>query len=508
MKKLIFTFIALLFFVACRNQAILYVYDVVELNDYTVSKAGETPYDSEQEMEVDFTNGESSYESIKDIEYAAPTDEEPQHNRQTYVEIEGRIREIRAPGTLSIEDLLYDLNYMVYVLENNFALLCVAYWMHNVDYKVLEENARRLVLTMHEPCEDTFLAIIFYSFMPLFITGHFAIYDHLSFINHRTHFYPRGYSGLIATMNRQLMHSPLANRFYTGENERKEMFNAALNELIESYGPLENRAFLRTTPPPPFATEIIQEGHIASITISSMLDISPNLNTINHFFREIRDFEHLILDLRSNFGGEIHDFLEFIVRPTLSVPIYAPKAFIFFMEGPYIRSRLGDYLFIPTMSSGYLTIIEPERPASDILEMFSLPGFNHNDVERLHYGALASRIPRQLRPRNPDFIGPDFDGKIWILTDRFMFSGAQLAAWYSKETGFDTLVGDITGGGIGGPRTMSLMPNTGILFQFDIFYITDSFGRPLEAGTIPHHFNLPGLDALETVLILIKESTY
>jgi len=52
---------------------------------------------------------------------------------------------------------------------------------------------------------------------------------------------------------------------------------------------------------------------------------------------------------------------------------------------------------------------------------------------------------------------------------------------------------------------LAFMPNTGIIFYFDIFYVTDSRGRPLEAGTIPHFFNRPGMDALETVLALIAE---
>jgi len=60
-----------------------------------------------------------------------------------------------------------------------------------------------------------------------------------------------------------------------------------------------------------------------------------------------------------------------------------------------------------------------------------------------------------------------------------MFSGAQIAAWLAKNSGFATLVGEITGGCWGGLRLISAMPNTGILFQFDAFYITDRYPRPL-----------------------------
>ena len=66
-------------------------------------------------------------------------------------------------------------------------------------------------------------------------------------------------------------------------------------------------------------------------------------------------------------------------------------------------------------------------------------------------------------------------------------------------------MGDTTGGGFGGPRVAVPMPNTGVIFYFDMFYITDARGRPIEAGTDPHFFNRPGMDALETVLALIAE---
>ena len=38
--------------------------------------------------------------------------------------------------------------------------------------------------------------------------------------------------------------------------------------------------------------------------------------------------------------------------------------------------------------------------------------------------------------------------------------------------------------------------------------IIDMRGRSLEAGTAPHYFNSPGLDALETVLELIENLVF
>ena len=94
------------------------------------------------------------------------------------------------------------------------------------------------------------------------------------------------------------------------------------------------------------------------------------------------------------------------------------------------------------------------------------------------------------------------------MTCHLMTSGAQIASWVIKESGIATLVGDITGGTWGGKRTGAALPYSGIFFLMDTMYITDSHGRVLEAGTIPHYFNRDGMDALETVLAMISEGMY
>lgn len=424
------------------------------------------------------------------------------------IEIEGIMRRVLPPGSLTTEHFLEDLDYMVYVLENNFALLEVANWAHGVDYRVLADNARAMILTMEEACEDTFVAIMLWNFIPLRGTGHFDIFTPCRYHSLLADFY-WGYRGIKATMNYRLMQTALPYRFYGPRslNEYPTPFDLALRSLTETYGPPTNRFWCNLSfngvPSErlPYVTKIIEEGRIAYVSAGSMMEIWETQLQLLNFYREVSDYEHLIIDLRGNGGGHIDKFLDFMLKPHLEERIIAPTTFHFFMDGPYIR-RFGDYLFTPTISSGYLTTTEPYRPAGEVLADNYLPEANLSDFDRLHYGAASGRFIRAIRPASERFANqpPAFGGRIWLLADHRMTSAAQQAAWYSKETGFATLVGDITGGCMGGPRTMAFMPNTGIIFYFDIFYITDSRGRPLEAGTIPHYFNRPGMDALQTVL--------
>jgi hypothetical protein len=430
------------------------------------------------------------------------------YNEFQLIEIEGVIREIRPRGSLTIDDFLADLDYMVYVLENNFALLDVAYWAHGVNYRKLTEKARGLIKAMEKPCEDAFSAIMVYSFLPLQGIGHFQIFNLRTYHNTLSRGFFLQYQGRKNSMNQNLVRSPLADRFYRPySQERLEVADAKFWGLVETYGMPHNH-LASDMSSQPVTTEILEEGQIAYIYLGRFLqDIWNSEHEIHDFKRKISGFEHLILDLRGNVGGDVYAFLRVVLSPHLIEPIEAPRAFAFFLDGPHIR-RFGDFLLASTASSGYMSSTESYRPIHEILAEHYLPEFNQADVERLDYGAPYA-LDRIIAPHF-NFVNTDyaFEGKIWLLVDEAVRSGSQLAAWHSKETGFATLVGEVTGGAFGGPPTLIIMPNTGMIFHFDAFYITDSHGRPLEAGVVPHHFNLDGLNALETVLELIAEGVY
>ena len=100
-----------------------------------------------------------------------------------------------------------------------------------------------------------------------------------------------------------------------------------------------------------------------------------------------------------------------------------------------------------------------------------------------------------------------------MLVDEWVFSGDQWIAAAYKNLGFATLVGETTGGmlggfmheGEGGGTYNMMLPNSGFIVRFDNTLMLDSTGRPVEYGTEPHFFNRPGLDALGTVLEMIHE---
>lgn len=122
---------------------------------------------------------------------------------------------------------------------------------------------------------------------------------------------------------------------------------------------------------------------------------------------------------------------------------------------------------------------------------------------RMEFSLSPSRSTRQ-RFNNQ----AAFNVKIWLLVGNNSTSAAQIASWAMKDSGLATLVCDVTGGVFGGTRQFITLPNSGVQFEMDLLYVVDSTGRPLEAGTIPHHFNRPGMDALATTLAIIAEGGY
>jgi len=472
-------------FVACSGQC--------ETEDYEAEEYDETQYEEEYSIA-----GEEPAVFIEyEIEYEM-------------AEIEGIMRRIMPFGSLTIEHFLEDIDYMIYVLENNFPLLDVAYWARGIDYMELANSAREAVMSMEEPCEDTFLAILRYHFMPLAGTGHFMVISHYIYEHMMSGVFYGGYNGIKWTRNQWLLRSPLASRFYDRCQDRIGAHDAAWERLIAAYGMPEHRFQAAEIHQQPVTTKSLEENRIAYVSTGrNMAGLQEGASQIADFFAQITEYDHLIIDLRGNGGGNIDAFLNVILRPNLREAIESPNAFLFFMDGPHVR-RFGERLFEPTIQNGFMTIFGSYSPVEEILANYYIPDISHEDIERFHYGAPAGRLRAMAITPTGGMSNraTAFEGEIWLLTDHIIGSGAQLAAWYAKETGFVTLVGDISGGVFGGPRTLVLMPNTGIALYFDIFYITDSRGRPLEAGTIPHHFNRPGLDALETVLELIAEGEY
>jgi len=253
------------------------------------------------------------------------------------------------------------------------------------------------------------------------------------------------------------------------------------------------------TTPNNVQTRIIEYGRIAYVNILHMNSATMELDriTLLDFFHHVANYEHLIIDIRQNGGGISEFFPNLVMSPNISQPLET-YFYMFTMDGDHnqhlMALHFGDWRSNGVSNSAFSPI------HGDLLN--HLVYLNPFDAELLDlYYIWHGGI-------DPIYDEAIFGGRIWLLISEWNFSVAEQAAFFSKQTGFATLVGQTTrGDGLGFQPLVLALPNTGIVVRYSSIYGTDPLGRNnQEFGTDPHYFNRPNMDALQTVLAMIEES--
>jgi len=241
-------------------------------------------------------------------------------------------------------------------------------------------------------------------------------------------------------------------------------------------------------------TVIIEPGRIAYIQIASFMNnIEMDNAVLFPFYAQIQDYEHLIIDLRGNGGGQAHHFPVNVANMLIGEPVqlFSPEFF---------RASQLTAGFYENPSNMVFGVLDGRYPVAEFVQSQNLTQFNQDDLELLDY-VLVWRTEY-----DPTEESISFDGKIWLLVDGESASASENAAKFSIGTGFATVVGEPTAGVTGVLYTFAALPATGILFRIDLGYTTDQYGRSFEEfGVIPQIPNAPDMDALETVLAIIAD---
>lgn len=100
------------------------------------------------------------------------------------------------------------------------------------------------------------------------------------------------------------------------------------------------------------------------------------------------------------------------------------------------------------------------------------------------------------------------NGHIWLLVGRKVFSSSEYSAFFSKATGFATLVGERTGGnGLGSDPLAFILPNSGLAIRYSMeLDLTPDGANNQEYGTMPDFISPENETALDTCLRLIESA--
>ncbi len=214
--------------------------------------------------------------------------------------------------------------------------------------------------------------------------------------------------------------------------------------------------------------KIIEEGNIAVIKIKSFehYQIEKDKKKLLDFFKKIKNYKNLIIDIQGNGGGDSTYWSKYIV-PYLINKTILYKTYIAIKKGKIVQNFYGE----------------------DIKE------YEKADINKLR--SFMPKLPPEILKGNffvyssTDKIEPkgsiNFKGKLYLLVDRGVFSSSEGFAVFAKTTRWATVVGTRTSGdGIGTDPIIICLPNSKILIRFPGDMGLNPDGSPNdETGTIP-----------------------
>lgn len=190
---------------------------------------------------------------------------------------------------------------------------------------------------------------------------------------------------------------------------------------------------------------IIEKSNIGVISINSLdgLRLEEDGKIIDSFFRKIKNFPTLIIDISDNGGGSDSYWKKDIVEKLLDSSIVY-KRYLFAKNGLINRYFHPDFFEgAKTLKKGFLPNISAEL-------------LDGTYIENEWTDTLS-----------PDASSIHFKGKIYLLVSHRVFSSAEGFAQFCKSTKWATIAGERTGGdGIGSDPAIICLPESGLLLTY------------------------------------------
>ena len=217
---------------------------------------------------------------------------------------------------------------------------------------------------------------------------------------------------------------------------------------------------------PVLDTKKLIENELAYMKIESMSDyhLEEDYPKIREFLIEVEDYDKLIIDIRGNSGWADEYWMNIV--GLLIDEVHSAEYYSFFKENPRTSTEV--------FKLENITVIRDlER---EILDRFP------PEIETYLNFYKVNTIEIEARTE------VNFQGKVYLLVDEEVRSSAEKFAAFSKDTGFATLVGDKTGGGmIFDEVPMYNLPYGGFLVRYSREMAMNSDGTiNMEEKTSPH----------------------
>ena len=169
-------------------------------------------------------------------------------------------------------------------------------------------------------------------------------------------------------------------------------------------------------------------------------DPKPDKIKLDYFYNQIADFNHLIIYIRGNSGGNDYYWLENIVGPLLKEKVKSTLYHAYKKDGDYLncwRKEFGVHNRHPKWKLDNL----PPEVLTDEFKLYKLV-WDYKPTKQVN-----------------------FDGEIILLTDWYVCSSSEAFSVFCKQTGFATIYGTHTGGDGIGHQVYFALPNSKLVIN-------------------------------------------
>lgn len=331
----------------------------------------------------------------------------------------------KPPAFLHRDRMLEDYDYLVQIIRDNYPFLHVNERLTGVDWLAAAAAYRESV-----PQSATY---------PEFMAWLQSILKELH----------NGHTGVVSTQSDYQSRC----RIYAGREENKPwadlLADTAVKALYEALGEEARAVGSGRSQSPASLTLLSLSSQTAYINLPSFQsDLIPgHMVLLSEFLSGMKDKENLIIDIRENSGGSDTYWMK-LVKRLISEPI----------SWKYYNLVRGSY-------------IEPFAEAKTGVRYKTL-----DSVQSLPAPVLAGLPKDAVQDFNKYFtadhrLEPEdsirFQGKVYLLVSRRVFSSSEKFASFAKSTGWATLVGERTGGdGLGTDPVLVKLPQSHVMVRF------------------------------------------
>lgn len=384
-----------------------------------------------------------------------------------------RICAERTPAPLTKADLEKDYDFMWETLEKNYPFFELVYRKYGVNRKNMYSFYKQKLDAL-ETCEVE----VFYDFLTNCL-NEFRFVGHLSVCDVETYniFMDCYTDGPFA----RVLNSPEVVNTYEKMAAGKEKTPEDSNSKTDKPDSVFRLKYYEDVP-------VIE---LNSFYCTTEEEEEMKAQKVSELLKKCADSENIIIDLRHNPGGST------VVWEDGILPYLGRNEFTITAYSACINGEVNQTMFPINfetekeyIQNQYVKYEVETYPISEIEKLSDLSGLPMEELNVLDFERFDFLIKTRMQFNMDYSENWKIKGKLWILVDSRTASAAIDMAYFFQRAGLATIVGPNQAGRVGGvilppSHVCFSLPNSGILIQYNPYYILNPDGTCTELGMCP-----------------------